>query len=176
MISDKFTQTYGVLVANTLVSPKDGRVRLFNPQDESVKLYRHTGAVVLHEGDAKGDAEDTSGLDGSSGSGNASASVPLPEHLQCLLDESKENLSASERQRVASLITEFKDVFASSKDDLGGTVIVKHKINVGETAPIRQPARRLPACHREDTEKKIKTMLEQGLITPHIVHGFRLLF
>ncbi len=45
---------YDVLVAKTVVSPNDCRVplRRFNPLDEPVKLYCHSGAVMLEEAEA----------------------------------------------------------------------------------------------------------------------------
>ena len=48
--------------------------------------------------------------------------------------------------------------------DLGHTDLVRHKINTGDAAPIRQPPRRLPSLIKEEAHKAVTEMLEQGLI------------
>ena len=59
-----------------------------------------------------------------------------------------------------------KDVFAKNKTDLGRTDIVKHKINTGTAAPVKQNPRRLPLSKRELVREDISKMLEQGIVQP----------
>ena len=60
---------------------------------------------------------------------------------------------------------EFSDVFSKDKNDLGRTGLAKHKINVGNCPPIRQPTRVPPLAKRE-AAKAINKMSEQGIIDP----------
>ena len=59
-----------------------------------------------------------------------------------------------------------KDVFAKNKTDLGRTDIVKHKINTGTAAPVKQHPRRLPLSEKEIVREEISKMLKQGIIEP----------
>ena len=65
-----------------------------------------------------------------------------------------------------NLLVEFEDVFSKKDGDLGRTGLTKHKINVGDSTPIRQPARVPPLARREEAANAIKVMREQGIIEP----------
>ena len=55
----------------------------------------------------------------------------------------------------------FSDVFDES---LGHTTLLTHKIDTGNSAPIKQQPRRLPYVHREESKRQIEEMLDQGVI------------
>ena len=56
------------------------------------------------------------------------------------------------------------NTFAKSKDGLGISDIVSHKIDTGDHRPIKQQPGRLLLAKREAVEIEIKRMLEQGII------------
>ena len=56
---------------------------------------------------------------------------------------------------------EYSDVFENS---LGHTNVMSHKIDTGNATPIRQYPRRLPYAYREETNKQVSDMLNQGVI------------
>ena len=58
--------------------------------------------------------------------------------------------------------------FAISKEDLGRTAKVQHRINTGNSHPIRQPLRRIPPAKREEVRQLLKEMLDQDVIKPTI--------
>jgi hypothetical protein len=88
----------------------------------------------------------------------------FPVHLQPLLDQSSEGLSAAEKQQLQELLLEFVDVFVGPDGRLGRTSLVKHEIDTGSAKPIRQAARRLPMAQKGIAETEIQKMLDGGII------------
>lgn len=80
--------------------------------------------------------------------------------IEIALDSS---LDTNDKDHVAKLLHEFSDVF---DDSLGHTTVHSHKIDTGNSAPIKQRPRRLPYSHRDEAQKQITEMLEQGVIRP----------
>ena len=85
--------------------------------------------------------------------------------MQNLWQESYPKLNPEQQQAVRNHL-KFKDTFAKSKDDLGISGVVRHKIDTGDHPPIKQQPRRLPLAKREAVEAEIKRMLTQGIIEP----------
>ena len=91
----------------------------------------------------------------------------IPEHLiQLFLDSIQELETEAEEERWAQFLVDYQDVFAASPLDLGRTGIVKHKIDTGNHAPIKQPPRRVPMHRREGVQDEIAKMLDRGVIEP----------
>ena len=84
----------------------------------------------------------------------------LSAKLEAAIDPS---LSPVEKDTLRKVLLEFSDVFSES---LGVTNIVNHKIDTGDSPPIKQRARRLPFIHREEADRQIKNMITQGVIEP----------
>ena len=57
-------------------------------------------------------------------------------------------------------------MFAEHNLDLGRTDVVKHQINTGDSRPIKQQPRRIPAHLTEEVSKNIDDMLAKGVIKP----------
>ena len=91
---------------------------------------------------------------------------PLPAHLQPLMDGLSPELTEKERGQVKALLLEFQDVFTGPDGKLGHTDLVKHCIDTGDNAPVKQPFRRAPMASRVIQEEEVKKMLEQGVIEP----------
>ncbi|KAI5725816.1 hypothetical protein M8J77_020471 [Diaphorina citri] len=73
-------------------------------------------------------------------------------------------LEPSDMKSAKVLLSEFIDVFALNEDDNGRTSLVQHRIDTGDTRPIRQPARRLPLAKQAEVAEMIETMKRQGVI------------
>ena len=95
-----------------------------------------------------------------------SGEARLPEHLREMFKNSTENLEDEEKEKFATLLNKYQDVFAKSSDDLGCTNRVKHTINTGTANPIRQPVRRQPYGKRDIERQEIQKMLGKGIIEP----------
>ena len=89
----------------------------------------------------------------------------LPEYLEQLFADSSEELEDdTQLDAVRSLLSKYSYAFASGKEDLGRTNIVKHKILTGDARPIKEPPRRLPLVKREALSQEIQNMLNMGVI------------
>ena len=65
-----------------------------------------------------------------------------------------------------SMLADFTHLFVVDNSDLGQTSLVTHRIQTGDSPPIRQPPRRVPFALRGQVCKLVDKMLEQGVITP----------
>jgi hypothetical protein len=72
----------------------------------------------------------------------------------------------SKQKKVDKLLSRNVDVFSTGPDDLGQTDKVQHRIETGDTPPVKQPARRLPRAKQEEAMKAIDSMREQEVIEP----------
>ena len=73
------------------------------------------------------------------------------------------SLNAKDRETLSNVLSAYQNVFEES---LGHTNVVTHKINTGDSPSIRHRPRRLPYAHREEAERQINEMLNQGVIRP----------
>ncbi len=54
------------------------------------------------------------------------------EHLTNLFRRSKKGVDAKNHPRIAKLLVSFQDVFSKGDMDIGGTSLVRHKIETGD--------------------------------------------
>ena len=97
---------------------------------------------------------------------NAKGNGSLPEHLLPLVQNTSENISLEEKQKLTELISEFEDIFVGPDGQLRQTNLAEHYIDTGDTKPFKLPARRIPMFKRPVVEKEVDRMLEQGVIEP----------
>ena len=90
----------------------------------------------------------------------------LPFHLVALYEKSTAGLSEEDARKVRKLLTNYSDVFSSGPMDLGLTGLVKHHIPTADKPPIRQRPRRIPFALREEAERTVTEMHQQGVIEP----------
>ena len=50
--------------------------------------------------------------------------------------------------------------------DLGRTDLVKHKIDTGDAAPIRQRPRRVPMHMQDEARKQVQDLIDNDLVEP----------
>ena len=62
------------------------------------------------------------------------------------------------------LVTEYGDIFSKNNEDIGKTRLLRHHINTGDAAPVRQRPRRIPLRLREEVEEQKNKMLRDGII------------
>lgn len=87
----------------------------------------------------------------------------VPEHLACLMETVSPSLSTNQKQQVASLITEYSDVFISPDGSVGKTDLVGHFIGTGDSKPFKLPTWRIPIFKRAAVEE-VDKMLNQNII------------
>ncbi|KAJ3641514.1 hypothetical protein Zmor_028019 [Zophobas morio] len=80
------------------------------------------------------------------------------------LEVNWDQLSARERKLAKGLIRRHRNVFVSEEEPFGKTNILEHRINTGDTQPIRQAPRRLPLAKQEEATRLVDNMLRDGVI------------
>ena len=143
-------------------------VPICNPTDEVITLEGGTpigttsttinGSEVTEEfvrvSSTKGSVEDSS----------VPKVTDLPKHLMPLLSES--HLEDYQMELIKTELLKYTDVFTTPGDPLGRTDKVQHRIDTGDTLPVRLPYRRLPMAKRSAMESEVEKMLEEDIITP----------
>ena len=90
-------------------------------------------------------------------------SGPTPlEEMGIKIDKS--HLSDSQILRVQQVLGNWEHIFSKGITDLGKTDLVKHKIELTDNTPFKQPYRRIPPGMYEEVKQHLKEMLEAGAI------------
>ena len=90
----------------------------------------------------------------------------LPAHLTELFEKSANHLNEEQKMKLKQTLIEFQDVFAKHDLDLGCLTTVTHKIDTGNSSPVKLKMRRTPIGFQEAEEKQLNKMLEAGVIRP----------
>ena len=96
---------------------------------------------------------------------NRKDSGTLEEAVKLMTSRAKD-LSSVDIERLQSLLFEYGGVISLGDDDLGCTDVVKHRIDTGDAAPIRQRARKLPFNQRGEMQHLVGQMLSRNIIEP----------
>ena len=91
-------------------------------------------------------------------------SYGLPEHLQTMMQNRDQSITKNQKNRIAQLILEYKDIFVEPEGKLGSTSVIRHRIDTGDAAPIKQPLRRVPYKQHEIIEEEVSKMKKAGVI------------
>ncbi|GBN26385.1 Retrovirus-related Pol polyprotein from transposon 297 [Araneus ventricosus] len=84
-------------------------------------------------------------------------------HLSSIL-ENLEGLNEEQRTAVKELLEEFQNLFSASDSDVSRCNMTQHRINTGNHPPIKQYPRRLPLAKKEEAERLVKEMVDNGII------------
>ncbi|UYV73203.1 K02A2.6-like [Cordylochernes scorpioides] len=90
----------------------------------------------------------------------------VPDHLQQVWEETKKELQPGQQRELATLLATYNKIFAKSSEDYGRTDLTRHRINTGESNPIKQAPHRIPLARRQEAETLVKEMLDQNIIEP----------
>ena len=171
--TDSVLAKQGILVAKSLVNARNGCIplRVINLNSEPQALHINTVAAtaepVVSVTSIEGHDPSHCDLDPDNvRSVTEFDPEELPAHLKIVWDASVTNLNDEQKRAFFNLLLKHQSVFAKSKYDLGRTDLVEHEIFTGDNRPIKQAARRLPLNKREEAEKQVKEMLENGIIEP----------
>ena len=90
----------------------------------------------------------------------------FPEHVKDLFERCTSDLSSSDKRKARDLLIRYAHLFSKTDEDVGSTKLVKHKIDTGDKAPIKQQPRRLPIHMQQEVETHVSDMLRGGVIEP----------
>jgi len=93
---------------------------------------------------------------------------PVPEHVAELYGDACDGCESQRKCLVmGQLLSEYKDVFSCGDHDMGLTKTICHEIPLGpETAPTRQPTRRLSPEKEREVSRQVQDLLNRDLIEP----------
>ncbi|XP_062568864.1 uncharacterized protein LOC134230979 [Saccostrea cucullata] len=153
---DKYNKQQSTLTARTVVNPQETvPVRLMNIEQES---------KVVHSGTVIGQLAEIDTVKDSLVNKESATTNVLRKDLSDLLHKSKDNMTPTQFQRAEGFLLKYTNLFA--ENSLGGTGKVKHQIDTGDSRPIKQRPRRVPAHLTDEVYKNIDDMLEKGVIQP----------
>ena len=77
-----------------------------------------------------------------------------------------DHLNDEETAHVNKLINKYNDLFHIPSDPLGYTNAMRHKINTTDNHPVYTKQYRYPPIHKEEINKQIEALLDNGTISP----------
>ena len=86
------------------------------------------------------------------------------EHVGAMIDALPDSLTDRERQVAVELITRNGNVFSKSEYDLGRNKLVQHMIDVGDSAPFKEPLRRHPRAYLDIIDRQVEEMEKHDII------------
>ena len=168
-----------ILTARTIVQTcgRDVPIEVLNPSDEDIILYKYTNIglvsrVLEPEVLCAIDCEQSKSADGKTNGDipmavdEKSENGTLPVELQKLVEGFQVPLTTEEKFRIEELLLQNKAVFALSGQPLGHTDLVQHEIVTSTERPIKQAVRRPPFHLRDEADKAVDKMLQDGVIEP----------
>ena len=90
----------------------------------------------------------------------------LDEGIDKILELAATGVTGTERDRLADLVRSYRDVFALTDVELGRTNLLTHRIDTGDTGPIKIPPHRTSPAKLPIIRDEVKSMLEKGVIRP----------
>ncbi|GBM32909.1 Retrovirus-related Pol polyprotein from transposon 412 [Araneus ventricosus] len=86
-----------------------------------------------------------------------------PLRLPSIL-ENLEGLNEEQRTAVRELLQDFQNLFSTSDSDVSRCNMTQHRFNIGNHPLIKQYQRRLPLAKKEEAERLVKEMEDNGII------------
>jgi RNase H-like domain found in reverse transcriptase/Reverse transcriptase (RNA-dependent DNA polymerase)/Integrase zinc binding domain/Integrase core domain/gag-polyprotein putative aspartyl protease len=154
----------GLLIGRTLVHA-DGQpvyVRTANISDYDQKIRKGTtiGTYTPVSWVASMDAREEES------SKAAPTAKHLPVALQELVKDCSQGLDEQQTDKLKRLLAEYQHVFSLSDNDYGRTNLLKHRIETGDSRPIKQVPRRAPLAKQGEMDELVQEMRQQGIIEP----------
>ena len=160
-------QNSDLLVARAIVTlGKTVPMRLLNPTGSSINLYSGARVAVLSEVMKIEDNrledmndEDMNDAVAVSSVSDSNKDTVLEDMLMEIVKGT--SLSSHHQDLLLTLLLDYSDVFARSKDELGRTDLLQHEIVIDSAAPIRQRFRRLSPEKRVEMRALLDDMLQR---------------
>lgn len=165
----EFVSKHSILVARIVAKPRDNQVpvRLLNPSPNPVILHRNTSLGTFTQVDIESKEKPNNGVfHVKSGRGKHKSSKSSKTNLTKLFNWEDTDIDSSQKSQLEELLNDFEDVVSRGSSDLGRTNRVKHRIPTGDFAPIKQSPRRAPFHQKDEMEKNLKCMLDDGIVEP----------
>lgn len=166
----ELTERYNILGAAEIVAISDQNtipIRLLNPTNQPIKIYRRTRLGQFSPADAD---ISTYELMQSDIETESKREIPMAtdKDNRNMLHKSNTELSPEQQTRLRALLQQYDDIFAYNSQQLGNSSVVKHTIDTGSNPPIRLRSYRTSPSNKEEIDKQVNEMLEAGIISPSV--------
>ena len=84
------------------------------------------------------------------------------------VDVAQADIEDADRKKLQSLLTEYRDVFANSEEELGRTHMETFKIITTDGPPVAVRPRRTPYHLRDEVRRQVASMEARGIIQPSV--------
>ena len=155
----------GLLVSSAVVDTRSKvfTVTVINPHLTPIRVEADTSIGTLQEAKKIVPLRATSVLDETDSTRNGRNRLrAVPSHLQPLLDEAEQDLTATQYLQLEELLMNYQEIFLGPEGELGQTSLTEHTIDTGGAKPIKQPPRRVPLAQK--TVVELDKMLKHGII------------
>ena len=155
-----------VSVAQAVEDSKAGEVpaRILNPKNERVTVQK--GSQIAVREPLLEDGVQLALVSSIEQIPSTDISMEKQEQLWQIVLDAGDALSAEEQRQLYTVLLETDDLFAEQLDDCRCAEKIKHSINTGNAAPVRQPVRRIPPVRRKEVRKLLSDMLKKDVIQP----------
>ena len=146
----------GVRLARTMVAdrPNDVTVQVVNTNHHKVKLPK---------GASLGRLEEVIPVAAQCDSVEATADY---SHIMELINKTDESLPSDDKDNFRELLQKHSCLISRGEEDLGCATAVKHRIDTGDSRPIRQQLRRQPPHYVAEIDRQLEEWLSQEKISP----------
>lgn len=161
----------GIYIGNCLTSSDNGTcpIPIINMTNHAIQLQPPTVQLETFSVAPETDLLDDSGSSDCVSKATYDIRVLTgKDRMRTLRDNIKtEHLNEEEKASLMELCEKYNDIFYLEGDKLGFADKVKHKIRLIPGAkPVNVKPYRLPQVHKEEVDKQVKEMIEQGIIGP----------
>ena len=164
-----FVSKHSILVARVVAKPKDNQVlvRLLNPSPEPIVLHRDTTLGTFTQCEVERSLKpNTKVCQVTSAGGTHKSSNSSKTKLTRLFNWEGTDITGPQKSRLNELLNEFEDVVSKGSADIGRTDRVRHRIPTGDASPVKQSPRRVPYHQKDEMDKNLKSMLDDGVVQP----------
>ena len=151
-----------VRVARAMVTTQRGTIpfRILNPRSEAVTVRKGSTIAATEPLPQEEVKSVTTCME------KPGISEKKQAELWQAVQHAGDTLSVAEQELLYAVLMENADLFAETSDDFGRTEKIRHQINTGDKAPIRQQVRRIPPARRDTVSKLVSDMLKKDVIEP----------
>lgn len=173
----KWIQQKGLLVPKILVDKDNIYLSVWNLNSKTVKLKTGSSLANLYSVDKiiseefEPEVEQISNTQTEPLNTNRQINViskgdDYPEHLKSMLNKVSPCLNVNDKQKLTTLIKDYKDIFVGPDGTLGRTNIVKHTIDTGNEKPVKLHPRRIPIKQKGLVQEELDQMIQNDTIEP----------
>ena len=151
MQSNRVMVAWAVVTAGNCVP-----VRLLNPIDQDIILYKGTRIAALAEVEESDNSVHVSTVQKTEG--------VSPQVEAELVKET--SLGAEEQDKLFVLLMDYADILVMNKDQLGRNNVLQHRIYTGDAPPIHQQFRRMCPQKKQELRALLVEMISKEIIQP----------